>query len=399
MNNNVTNTSNLSILKKLILGFQHTLAMFGATILVPILTGLNPSVALFTAGLGTLIFHLITKKKVPVFLGSSFAFIPAIQLISKTYGQEYALGGIVCAGLVHISLATLVYFIGVERIKKIFPPVIIGPIVIIIGLGLSPTAIKMASTNWIVALSVVGTIVAISLYTKGFIKLIPILFGIIVGYIVALMYGIIDFSTIQHINLFSIPKFVFPKFNIHAILSIAPIALVTMTEHIGDITTNGSIVGEDFIVNPGLHRTLLGDGVASVVAGFLGGPASTTYAENTGVLATTKIYNPSILRIGACFSIAMSFIGVFGAILQTIPQAVLGGASMILFGMIATVGLKNIQKVDINNSRNLLIMSIILVIGLGGMSFNLLGIEFSSLSIASFVGIIINLLIPDKNVI
>lgn len=384
--------------KKLLLGLQHTLAMFGSTVLVPILTGLNPSVALFSAGVGTLIFHLVTKKKVPVFLGSSFAFIPVLTAVTEKYGAEYAMGGTIVAGLLYLIFAGLFYLVGVERIQSFFPPIVIGPIIAIIGLGLSPVAVEMASENWIVAITVVAVIFLISICCKGFIRLVPILVGIIAGYIVSIFFNMVDFSTIAQSQLIIMPKFVLPKFNISAILSIAPVSFVTILEHLGDINANGAVVGKNFVKGPGLHRTALGDGLATVFAGFVGGPPNTTYSENTGVLATTKVYDPSILRIAAVMAIIMSFIGYINGILLTIPKAVLGGASLVLFGMIASIGFKTIaqEKVDLNNNRNILIMSIVLVIGLGGVVLNIKGIEFSSLSIAAFVGIVLNKIIPEK---
>lgn len=388
----------LNFPKKFLLGLQHTLAMFGATVLVPILTGLNPAIALFSAGVGTLIFHLITKKKVPVFLGSSFAFIPVLLAVIEKYGAEYAMGGTIVAGIIYVIFAGLFYLVGVERIQSFFPPIVIGPVIAIIGLGLSPVAVNMASENWIVAITVVATIFLMSIYCKGFMKLVPILGGIVAGYIVSIFFNMVDFSTVAQSQLIVVPNFILPKFNIPAILTIAPVSFVTILEHLGDINANGAVVGKSFVKDPGLHRTALGDGLATVFAGLVGGPPNTTYSENTGVLATTKVYDPSILRIAAVMAIIMSFIGYVGNILLTIPNAVLGGASLVLFGMIASIGFKTIaqEKVDLNNNRNMLIMSIILVIGLGGLVLNIKGIEFSSLSIAAFVGIILNKIIPKK---
>ncbi len=393
--------------KKLILGLQHVLAMFGATVLVPLLTGLNPAVALLSAGCGTLIFHYTTKGKVPVFLGSSFAFIPVIQLVNKAYGGlEYAQGGIVVAGLLYMMLSAIVKIFGVERIKSFLPPVVTGPMIIVIGLNLSPVAIRMASSHWGVAIIVVLTVMAVSIFSKGFFKLLPILSGVIVGYIVASFLGLVDMSTIQQASIIQVPQITLPKFSLGAIAVIAPIVAVVFMEHVGDITTNGAVVGKDFFKDPGLHRTLLGDGLATLFAGMIGGPANTTYGENTGVLAVTKVYDPSILRIAACIAIVLSFIGKFGAMIQTIPTAVMGGISLILFGMIASIGMRTVAEgsVDFTDNRNLIIASLILVLGIGttvvtdvpaGIKITE-GIQLTGLSLAAIVGIVSNKLLPTQ---
>ncbi|MDK2840417.1 MAG: uracil permease, partial [Thermosipho sp. (in: thermotogales)] len=355
--------------QKFVLALQHFIAMFGATVLVPLLTGFDPLVALFTAGIGTLIFHFLTKKEVPVFLGSSFAFIGPILIVkSQTGDLRYASGGIVAAGLVYLLLATLVKLIGIKKIKKLFPPVVTGPMIMVIGLSLSPVAINWASQNWGISITVIVSVILASTVFKGLFNLIPVLIGVSVGYLVAIITGNVDFSPIINSSWISIPKFMFPKFDISSILLIAPVALATFMEHIGDITTNGAVVGKNFLEKPGLHRTLIGDGVATMVAGFLGGPANTTYSENTGVLALTKVYDPSILRLAAVFAIFMSFLSKFGSILQTIPQPVIGGVSLILFGMIASVGIRTIvnEKVDFSKPKNLIVASLILTIGIGG---------------------------------
>lgn len=395
-----------------VLAIQHVVAMFGATVLVPMLTGLNPGVALFTAGFGTLLFHLVTKGMVPVFLGSSFAFIPVIQAVAAQYGDiRYAQGGIMVAGGLYLILSLLVKVFGVERIKSFFPPVVTGPMIIVIGLILSPVALEMASANWLVAFVVIITVTIVSVFSKGFFKVIPILCGVLVGYALSAALGIIDYSPITEASIVSLPAFTTPKFNFGAIAIIAPIVLAVFMEHIGDITTNGAVVGKNFLENPGLNRTLLGDGLATIFAGFVGGPANTTYGENTSVLAVTKNYDPSILRMAACVAIGLSFIGKLGAILQTIPVAVMGGVSIILFGMIASVGIRTLSnaQVDFSSNRNLIVSSLILVAGIGteflkvNPNFDgIIGIQITDeiqlvgLSLAALIGVVINKVLPQK---
>lgn len=402
----------ISIKGKLILGLQHVLAMFGATVLVPFLTGLNPSVALLCAGIGTLIFHFCTKKIVPVFLGSSFAFIGAISLVLKEEGIASVKGGIISAGLIYVIMSFLVKIYGIEKIKSFFPPIIVGPIIVVIGLRLSPTAIAMSGysnghfdlKSFIVALTVIISMIIFSSVGKSFLRLIPILISVTIGYIISIFLGLVDFTPILQANWIGFSNdaltsiITIPKFSLTSILAIAPIALVVFIEHIGDITTNGAVVGKDFFKNPGISRTLLGDGLATIAAGFLGGPANTTYGENTGVLAVTKVYDPSILRIAACYAIILSFIGKFGVILQTIPSPVMGGISVILFGMIASIGMRTLieSKLDFSLSRNLLISSLILVLGIGIDNIIIWKtISLSGLAIAAIVGIILNKIFPD----
>lgn len=428
---------NITIEKKIILGLQHVLAMFGATVLVPMLTGLDPSIALLSAGIGTLLFHLCAQGKVPVFLGSSFAFIGAIALTLNPnnltsdllkspenwgmYLDNLALvkGGIIAAGLVYAVIAILIYFVGVESIQKLFPPIITGPIIMVIGLRLSPVAINSAfyqtidgkavfnTTYALVALIVVITMVVISIFTKGFFKLVPILIAVVVGYIVSLFIGLVDIKPIIETSWFSFGNkevvdqvFLMPTFSWSAVLAIAPIALVVFIEHIGDITTNGAVVGKDFLKDPGIHRTLLGDGVATAFAGLIGGPANTTYSENTGVLAVTKVYDPKIIRLAAIFAIALSLIGKFGAVIRTIPNPVMGGISIILFGMIASVGVRIMinSQLDFSHSRNLIIAALILVlgIGVGELPIGVTGVTISGLAIAAIIGVIFNLILPQE---
>lgn len=398
---------------KLILGLQHVLAMFGATVLVPFLTGLNPSIALLTAGIGTLLFHLCTKGIVPVFLGSSFAFIGAIGLVLKEGGIGAVKGGVIAAGLVYVVMSRLVKIYGVEKIKSYFPPVVVGPTIVVIGLRLSPTALSMAgysnghfdTKSLIVAGIVVVSMIIISILGKSFFRLVPILISVILGYIAAMVLGMVDFEPIRQAGWIGFsPEAVeslkaFPEFTLTSILAIAPIALVVFIEHIGDITTNGAVVGKDFFSNPGISRTLLGDGIATIAAGFLGGPANTTYGENTGVLAVTKVYDPAILRIAACYAVALSFIGKFGVILQTIPAPVMGGISIILFGMIASVGMRTLieSQLDFSHSRNLIISSLILVLGIGIDNIIVWRtVSLSGLAIAALIGVILNKIFPEN---
>lgn len=419
-----------SVGKLIVLGIQHVFAMFGATVLVPALTGLSPSTALLCAGLGTLLFHFITGRKVPVYLGSSFAFIAAIQAVATQFaaptadgsaaavgsaeymaGLPYATGGIIVAGALYLVLAVLVKIFGADRIRSFFPPVVTGPMVIIIGMMLAPTAISSITTpiagvslgvNWIIALVTILAIIGVTLWAKGFFKLVPILFGIAAGYVLSAVLTlcgvpVVNFAPIAEANFFQVPLLFLPKFDIKAIMMIAPIAIVTFVEHIGDITANGAVVGKDFYKDPGLDRTLIGDGLATMLAGFIGGPTNTTYGENTGVLAATKNYNPVTLEIAAVFAICLAFLGKLGAILQTLPGPVMGAVSVVLFGMIAAVGLRTLveNQVDFKRSRNLLIVSVMLVFGLGGASISVGSIAFSGTALAAILGIVLNKVLPD----
>ncbi len=405
------NTEKVMGKAKFILGIQHVLAMFGATVLVPFLTGLNPSIALISAGVGTLIFHLCTKRIVPVFLGSSFAFIGALTLVLKNEGIGAIKGGVIAAGFIYVIMAYLVKVFGVEKIKSFFPPIVTGPIIMLIGLRMSPTALNMAgyangkfdTKSLIVALAVILTMVSITMMKKSFLRLIPILAAVIVGYIVATFLGMVDFSVVSQAKWIGLSAdaasdlFTVPVMSITGIIAIAPIALVVFIEHIGDITTNGAVVGKDFFKNPGIHRTLLGDGLATIAAGILGGPANTTYGENTGVLAVTKVYDPSILRIAACYAIILGFIGKFGILLQTIPLPVMGGVSVILFGMIASVGVRTVvdARLDFSNSRNLIIASIIFVLGIAVDNITVWQtVSISGLALAAFSGVVLNKVLP-----
>lgn len=397
-NSNVKQRTLKERLFRCVLAMQHLIAMFGATVLVPFLTGLDPSVALFTAGLGTLIFHLCTKGKVPVFLGSSFAFIPVITAVVQKYGDlRYAQGGMLVAGLIYVIASFIIKKIGVDKIKGILPAQVVGPMIMVIGLNLIPTAIDMASENWTLALITLGVTLIIKYFGKGFTQQIAILCGVAVGYILACVMGLVDTVEISNAAAVSVPAFTLPKFDIGAILIIAPVVLAVFMEHIGDITTNGKVVGKNFIEDPGLNRTLLGDGLATITASLLGGPANTTYGENTGVLAVTKNYDPSILRITAVLAIILSFVAKFGAAIRTVPQPVMGGISLMLFSMIAIVGPKTIKTEKVQfNWKNIIVMLTILILGLGG-NFGLnLGINITDtvsitgLSFAAIVGVLLN---------
>ncbi|MCJ7690761.1 MAG: uracil-xanthine permease family protein [Clostridiaceae bacterium] len=394
----------LKLSRKSILAIQHLIAMFGATVLVPILTGLDPSVALVAAGVGTLIFHLCTKGKVPVFLGSSFAFIPVIITVKEMYKGDltYAQGGIVVAGFIYVIVSLFIKKIGINRIKKILPPQVIGPMIILIGLNLIPVAIDMAKVKiWIAAITL-GTALLITFKGSGFLKQISILCGVVVGYLVCLAIGFVDTSIISQSAIVSIPKFTFPKFELGAIAIITPVVLAVFMEHIGDITTNGQVVGKDFVKDPGLNRTLLGDGLATLFAGFIGGPANTTYSENTGVLAITKKYDPSILRITAIFAILLGFIAKVGGVLRSIPVPVMGGISLMLFTMIALIGVKNMKtNIKKYDAGIVIVIATMLILGLGttylqkytginlGIPINE-NVTISGLSLAAIVGIILN---------
>lgn len=422
-------THQMSWVKLITLGLQHVFTMFGATVLVPLITGLDVGVCLVMAGLGTLLFHVITKGKVPAFLGSSFAFLAPMAAskviatdLATTAGLEgqaftnmvnsYVTGGIVVAGLIYLLLAGLIALFGVEKVLKYFPPVITGPIIIVIGLKLAPVAINMAGFDggpnapmaWLAVISFV-VVAAVSIYGKGFIKVLPVLVGLLAAYAVAILTGNIDFTPVKvGVERMAsgdfFPNFTLAKFNVSIILITAPVALATMVEHIGDIIAIGETTGEDYVKSPGLHRTLIGDGLATALSALFGGPANTTYSENTGVLALTKAYNPCIMQIAAVFAIILGFMPPVAAMIETIPTAIVGGVAVILFGMIAAIGARTLveQKVDFSESRNLLIAAVILVLGLGGSMFSLkigeLDLSIGGLALAALVGIALNAFLP-----
>lgn len=390
--------------KKLILALQHLIAMFGATVLVPIITGFDPSIALFTAGVGTLIFHFCTKRKVPVFLGSSFAFIAGILTVKEQFNGDltYAQGGIFVAGVLYIIMSFIIKKIGVDVIKKYLPNQVVGPMIIVIGMSLLPAAIDMASGNITIAAITLSIALIITLKGTGFLKQLSILIAVVIGYIISLQMGIVDTSVIKDAPMFAMPNFTLPKFDLGAIAIIAPVVLAVFMEHIGDITTNGEVVGQNFIKDPGLNRTLLGDGLATAFAGLAGGPANTTYGENTGVLAITKNYNPAILRITAVFAISLAFIAKIGGFLTTIPVPVMGGISLMLFSMISLIGVKTLGNGKVKlDTKNIIIISSVIIIGLGttylekyaGISLGVPvteNVKISGLSLAAIVGVALN---------
>ena len=386
-------------LKEWILSIQHLFAMFGATVLVPLLVGINPSIAILTAGIGTLIFHLCTKGKVPVFLGSSFAFITPIITISTMYNDySYVQGGIIVVGLIYALMSFIVYKIGVDKINKILPSHVVGAMIIVIGLSLVPSAVTNIQTNIMVALATLGISLLITFFGKGFIKQLGILIGVVCGYLLSLCLGIVDTSVIQNASLIALPTLSLPKFSLEAIMVIAPLSLCTLCEHIGDITTNGTVVGKDFVKDPGLHRTILGDGLATLVAGLLGSVPNTTYGENTSLLAITKNYNPKLLRRTAMIAIVLSFIGIFGAVLQSVPACVIGGISLQLYFMIAWIGVKNIKdNKSYKSIKKLIVIAVILIVGLSGFTVTLGSIAISGLALAVIVGVILNLVLNHKD--
>ena len=404
------------------LGIQHVFAMFGSTVLVPTLTGLDPAVTLLCMGLGTLIFHLFTDFKVPAFMGSSFAFITAICAV-RDYCEKNAVEGnfasyvgigILSSGVLYMILAGLVKLFGAKRITSFFPPIVTGCMIIIIGMMLAPTAMSSVTTavagipvwkNWVVAVFTILVILAVMFFVRGFFKLIPILIGIVAGYLLSFALGMVETAPVVEAAWFRLPEISLPTFAdmdavIYAITMIAPISVVTFVEHVGDITANGAVTGHNYIEDPGLHRTLFGCGLASVFSGAMGGPAATTYSENTGVLAATRNYNPATLRIAAVFAIVLSLFGKVSGVLATIPGPVMGGVSIILFGMIASVGLRMLIEnyVDFTKSYNTIIAAVMLVIGLGlngGLSFG--NFEISSTAIAAVLGVILAKVLPKED--
>ena len=378
--------------KEYILSVQHLFAMFGATVLVPLLVGINPCIAIMTAGIGTLIFQLCTKGKVPVFLGSSFAFISPILAIMAIYNDySYVQGGIIAVGIVYAIVALLIKKIGSEKLMNLLPPHVVGAMIIIIGLSLVPSAVTNINTNVVIALITLGISLVITIFGKGFLKQCGILIAVITGYILSLIMGVVDTSIITNADLFFLPTLTLPKFSLNALMIIVPISLCTMCEHVGDIVTNGTVVGKNFIKEPGLHRTMLGDGLATLVAGLLGSVPNTSYGENTSVLAITKNYNPKILKRTAIMAIILSLIGVFGALIQSVPACVIGGISLQLYIMIAWVGFKNIKdNKSYKSIKNLVIIILMLAIGLGGVTLTIGSVTLSSLALSAIIGITIN---------
>lgn len=396
---NLTDTT-LSPIRKGIVGVQFLFVAFGATVLVPLLVGLDPSTALFTAGIGTLIFHLVSKGRVPIFLGSSFAFIAPIIKATELYGLSGTLFGLTGVGLVYFAMSALVKWQGLSVINRIFPPVVIGPVIILIGITLAGTGVQMAEENWVLALISLATAVIVSLKAKGLLKLIPIFCGIGVGYLAALFFYEVDLSGVREAAWFKLPKFVHPTFSWEAFVFMLPVAIAPVIEHIGNIYVVNTVANKDFVKDPGLHRTLLGDGIACMIAGVLGGPPVTTYAEVTGAMSITQVTHPQVIRIAAVTAILFSLVGKISALLKSIPNAVLGGIMLLIFGTIATAGVTNMlqHKVDLTNTRNIIIFSLTLTIGIGGATFSWGELSLSGIGLAAIVGVVLNLILPkDKN--
>lgn len=413
--------------KMLILGFQHVFAMFGATVLVPLLTGLSVSVTLFCAGIGTIWFYIITKRKIPIFLGSSFAFLGAFASIANGDKEllPYATLGVVCAGLIYVVLAILFAIFGAKKVMKLFPPVVTGPVIILIGLILAATAVSNASANWILAVIAIAIVICVNLFGKGMIKILPILIGILGAYVIGCivtaikpdLFGLpwIDWSPLVGSKILDVPpfteysplRFLFgaqafdSAIATNAIVTFVVVALAAMVEHIGDICAIGATCGKNFIADPGLTRTLLGDGIGTSIAGLFGGPANTTYSENTGVVALTKVYDPKVMLIAAVMTVILSFVSIFDAFINTIPWSIIGGISMVLYGMISATGVRTIveNKVDFTNMRNILVAALILVCGLGFNAYPLqIGrLTFGGLAVAAVVGIVVNAILPGKD--
>lgn len=398
-------TENISTPKQAFVGLQMLFVAFGALVLVPLITGLDPNTALLTAGVGTLLFQLCTKRQVPIFLASSFAFIAPIQYGVQQWGIPVTMGGLIFTGLIYFALSTLVKFKGVTILDKLFPPVVVGPVIIIIGLGLAPVAVDMAlgkTSNVpyeqavIVSMVTLITTLIVAVFAKGLMKLVPIMFAIVVGYVLSIFMGLVNFQPVFDAPWFSLPNITTPEFKLEAILYLLPIALAPAVEHVGGIMAISSVTGKNFLHKPGLHRTLLGDGVATSAAAMLGGPPNTTYAEVTGAVMLTKNFNPKIMTWAACWAIAISFCGKVGAFLQTIPGVVMGGIMMLVFGSIAAVGMSTLirAKVDMGEARNLCIVSVVMTFGIGGMLINVGEFSLKGISLCAIVAIILNLVLP-----
>lgn len=394
------NTTNLSPFRRTVVGVQFLFVAFGATVLVPLLVGLDPATALFTAGIGTFIFHLTTKGKVPIFLGSSFAFIAPIIKASEQWGMPGTLAGIIGVSLVYFVMSALIKWQGRKLLNRLFPPVVIGPVIILIGLSLSSSAVDMAKNNWLLAgISLTVAILVLTL-GKGLIKLVPVVCGIVVGYIAAVCMGEVDFTNVAAAPWFALPPaladFHLPQFAWEPFLFMIPVAIAPVIEHIGDVYVVGAVAQKDFVKDPGLHRTMLGDGLACLAASFFGGPPVTTYSEVTGAMSITKITQPQVIRISAATAIIFSVIGKLSALLQSIPAAVLGGIMLLLFGTIASVGIQNLiqHKVNLNHTRNTIIISVTLTIGIGGAILTYGNFAMSGIGLSAIVGVLLNLVLP-----
>lgn len=394
------NTTNLSPFKRTVVGVQFLFVAFGATVLVPLLVGLDPATALFTAGIGTFIFHLTTKGKVPIFLGSSFAFIAPIQKASEQWGMPGTLAGIIGVSLVYFVMSALIKWQGRKLLDRLFPPVVIGPVIILIGLSLSSSAVDMAKSNWLLAGISLSVAILVLTLSKGLIKLVPVVCGIVVGYIVAVCAGDVDFAKVAVAPWFALPPaladFHLPQFAWEPFIFMIPVAIAPVIEHIGDVYVVGAVAQKDFVKDPGLHRTMLGDGLACLAASFFGGPPVTTYSEVTGAMSITKITQPQVIRISAATAIVFSVIGKLSALLQSIPSAVLGGIMLLLFGTIASVGIQNLiqHKVNLNHTRNTIIISVTLTIGIGGAILTYGNFAMSGIGLSAIVGVFLNLVLP-----
>lgn len=405
MNHQTMNTP-----KQAFVGLQMLFVAFGALVLVPLITGLDPNTALLTAGIGTLLFQLCTRGQVPIFLASSFAFIAPIQYGVQEWGIAVTMGGLACTGVVYFALSLLVKWKGVQIMDKIFPPVVVGPVIIIIGLGLAPVAVEMALGKHhqdlsqdmaiLVSMTTLMTTVIVAVFAKGLMKLVPIMFGIVVGYGLSIFLDIVDFSPISQAAWLSIPTLTTPEFRLDAILYLLPIAIAPAVEHVGGIMAISSVTGKNFLKTPGLNRTLLGDGIATSAASLIGGPPNTTYAEVTGAVMLTKNFNPKIMTWAACWAILISFCGKVGAFLQTIPSVVMGGIMMLVFGSIAAVGMSTLikAKVDMGEARNLVIVSVVMTFGIGGMLINVGEFSLKGISLCAIAAIVMNLILPKEAV-
>ena len=392
-------TQNLSPLKKTVVGVQFLFVAFGATVLVPLLIGIDPATALFTAGLGTFIFHFVTKGKVPIFLGSSFAFIAPIIAATKQWGLPGTLAGLTSVSLVYFVVSALIKWQGKKFLDKVFPPIVIGPVIILIGLSLSGSAVDMAKSNWPLAFISLVTAILVLAFGKGLMKLVPIITGVVVGYIVAICLGKVDFSDVASAAWLSCPVSLttIAHFQWAPFLYMIPVAIAPVLEHIGDVYVVGAVAKDDFVADPGLHRTMLGDGLACLMSACLGGPPETTYAEVTGAMSITKITSPAVIRIAAVTALVFSIIGKLSALLQSIPQAVLGGIMLLLFGTIANIGIQNLiqNKVNMNATRNVIISSVMLTMGLGGAILSSGSFAISGIGLSAIVGVVLNLLLPE----
>ena len=396
-------TQELTTSRKTIVGVQFLLVAFGSTVLVPLLVGLDPATALFTAGVGTFIFHLVTKGKVPIFLGSSFAFIAPIISASQQWGMSGTIAAIVGVALVYFIMSALIKWQGRKFLERLFPPVVIGPVIILIGLSLSPAAVNMAKENWILAFISLITAIVVLAFGKGLAKLVPVIIGIIVGYVVALCLEVVDFSVVAAAPWFALPDgiahFQLPQFALEPFLFMIPVAVAPVIEHIGDVYVVSAVAKKDFVKDPGLHRTMLGDGLACLFASFFGGPPVTTYSEVTGAMQITRVTHPQVIRIAAGTAVVFSVIGKLSALLQSIPSAVLGGIMLLLFGSIASVGVQHLiqNKVDMNQTRNIIIISVTLTMGIGGAILHFGSFSISGIGLSAIIGVLLNLFIPKEN--